>query len=694
MAYRTSDNFMNLLNDMRDNLPSLKTLSIRRAEGEGLTSGYQLFKGFSNLETLNLGIDGSKIKNTAEMFMGCSKLRAIGISGFTQGVAPIRHASSMFEGCSSLTSLDIDNFNTRYLATANKMFKGCSSLQNLIFAENNQEYENFGFLAVANEMFSGCKSLYRLEIPNFNVRRIGASAISAGDGYISDMRDMFYDCTSLQTVVLDDFKIDNSVADDSADDVTTTEILGDKRFELFFKNLNDGAPNIKTISLKNFDNFYLTSMKGMFLNFANVENIYLDNCNTQRITDMSGMFQGCRKLKSLDLSSFNTSKVTTMESMFNYTGALTNLNISGFDFTNVKTFNKFFYFSGITTLDMSNFDTTGNVTDMSSMFTGCGKLTNLSNLDKLDTHSCTTMIMMFYNCSSLENLNVSNFITSNVTNMSSMFSGCSRLKNIDVSSFNTNKVISFDNMFARCSSLVELDLSSFRTPKTSSYSKPGYSSMFTGCSNLNKLDISGLTGYTSKARDLQQMFDGCTWLEYLDISNFREAGDMLYNAIKVFKNFGHESVSGVLNIGMLYMDTETCVLYAEKIWEDVINVSDRTVSVINIYVQDANPSECRGLFYDDTHPSKKDLRFITYEREEKTTELPTTIPSGRKLQWDEERREYYIVNQYGTMTPTGVKEKIKMETYDITMFVDFHDLQGDGKIQIAMKEKIEEESDK
>jgi surface protein len=505
---------------------------------------------------------------------------------------------------------------------------------------------------------------------------------------------MFYDCTNLQTVVLDDFKIDNSSGLDPGDDITTVTRAGDKRFEIFFQNLNAGAPNIKTLSLKNFDNFYLTSMKGMFKDFKNVNDIDLTNCNTSRITDMSEMFSYCQKLDKLDLSSFDTSKVTTMESMFGNTGPLTNLNISSFDFTNVKTLKKFLYFSGITTLDMSNFDTTGNVTDMSSMFTACSKLTNLYNHDKLDTHSCTTMFMMFYNCSSLENLNVSNFITSNVTNMSSMFSGCSRLKNIDVSGFNTNKVTSFDNMFTRCSSLVELDLSNFRTTKTSGYGTAQYTQMFYDCSNLNRLDISGIAGYVSNANYLRQMFDGCGYLEYLDISNFRGAGDMLYNGIDVFKNYGHESVSGVLNIGMLYMDAETCVLYAEKIWEDVINVNDRTVSNINIYVQDANPSECRGLFYDDAKPSKQAIRFITYEREEKTMELPTTIPSGRKLQWDEERREYYIVNQYGTMTPTGVKEKIKMETYDITMYVDFHDLQGDGKIQIAMKEKIEEESEK
>ena len=35
---------------------------------------------------------------------------------------------------------------------------------------------------------------------------------------------------------------------------------------------------------------------------------------------------------------------------------------------------------------------------------------------------------MFYDCSSLTNINLSNFNTQNVTNMSHMFSGCSSLK--------------------------------------------------------------------------------------------------------------------------------------------------------------------------------------------------------------------------------------------------------------------------
>ena len=47
---------------------------------------------------------------------------------------------------------------------------------------------------------------------------------------------------------------------------------------------------------------------------------------------------------------------------------------------------------------------------------------------------------MFYNCSSLKELNPSNFNTNNVIKMNWMFEGCSSLKKLNLSNFNTNKV--------------------------------------------------------------------------------------------------------------------------------------------------------------------------------------------------------------------------------------------------------------
>ena len=60
---------------------------------------------------------------------------------------------------------------------------------------------------------------------------------------------------------------------------------------------------------------------------------------------------------------------------------------------------------------------------------------------------------MFFRCSSLSNLNLSNFNTQNVTDMNGLFSGCSSLLNLDLSNFNTQNVTNMSNMFDDCRSL-------------------------------------------------------------------------------------------------------------------------------------------------------------------------------------------------------------------------------------------------
>ena len=96
---------------------------------------------------------------------------------------------------------------------------------------------------------------------------------------------------------------------------------------------------------------------------------------------------------------------------------------------------------------------TENVTDMSSLFYGCGKLTSL-DLSHFNTANVTNMSSMFKGCTGLTSLDVTNFNTANVTDMSYMFFGCRRLKEIYVSDkFVTNSVQSSVEMFLGCSSL-------------------------------------------------------------------------------------------------------------------------------------------------------------------------------------------------------------------------------------------------
>ena len=66
---------------------------------------------------------------------------------------------------------------------------------------------------------------------------------------------------------------------------------------------------------------------------------------------------------------------------------------------------------------------------MSSMFYGCSSLKTL-NLSNFNTYNVTNMIYMFAKCSSLTELNLSNFNfnINNVTNMHGMFLIFERIK--------------------------------------------------------------------------------------------------------------------------------------------------------------------------------------------------------------------------------------------------------------------------
>ena len=64
------------------------------------------------------------------------------------------------------------------------------------------------------------------------------------------------------------------------------------------------------------------------------------------------------------------------------------------------------------------------------------------------------LCIIYGDCESIINIDLSNFNTNNVTDMNGMFYGCSSLNNIDLSNFNTNNVTNMNGMFYGCSSLL------------------------------------------------------------------------------------------------------------------------------------------------------------------------------------------------------------------------------------------------
>ena len=161
-----------------------------------------------------------------------------------------------------------------------------------------------------------------------------------------------------------------------------------------------------------------------------------------------------------------------------YAANVTNAAVVDGGIRPTKTYHWFAYFDNITSvIGLDRLDTS-NVTDMGAMFYGCSGLTTL-DVSNWDTGNVTDMFDMFYYCKGLTTLDASNWDTSNVTDMRAMFYACSSLTTLDVSNWDTGNVTDMGHMFDYCSSLTTLDVSNWDTSNVTNMS-----GMFRNCTKI------------------------------------------------------------------------------------------------------------------------------------------------------------------------------------------------------------------
>ena len=154
-----------------------------------------------------------------------------------------------------------------------------------------------------------------------------------------------------------------------------------------------------------------------------------------------------------------------------------------------------------------------NVTNMSSMFFGCSKLTSVP---LFYTSNVTNMYGMFNGCSSLTN--VPEFDTSNVTNMSYMFSYCSSLTSVPL--FNTSNVTNMENAFRNTISLNSIP--QFDTSNVNNMSFLFYYSNIVTIPELN----------CESVKSMSSAFYNCKQLSY--VGGFKNIGK--YQSITEYQN--------------------------------------------------------------------------------------------------------------------------------------------------------------
>ena len=224
-------------------------------------------------------------------------------------------------------------------------------------------------------------------------------------------------------------------------------------------------------------------------------------------------FRDCHSLESVDMDVFRNCNITELSTLFSTCKKLRNItNIRNLNISKAEGISYVFHdCPELTQLDLSNWDT-GKIQYMIATFNGCTKLTEV-NCSTWNTNKVYNMQLAFYNCNSLETIPVRDWNTKSLMYMDKAFGNCTSLVNLDVSKWDTSKVVELTNTFYHCSSLKTLDISKW---KTSNVIRAD--SLFSGCEKLTSLDVSKWD--TGNITTASNMFDACRVLTNLDVSKW------------------------------------------------------------------------------------------------------------------------------------------------------------------------------
>ena len=280
-----------------------------------------------------------------------------------------------------------------------------------------------------------------------------------------------------------------------------------------------------------------------------IAELYIDNNNINKDLYIINSYEERMKILQLNNNDNNNNKEEDIEKydeVYNNENEIKEckikINDENIDFSYVHKFKEKGKYKICYTFDKK-------LTNINYMFYKCSSLINI-DLSNFNTDNIKNMRGLFMECSSLINVNITNINTINVFDMGFLFSDCSSLVYIDLSTLNTQKVIYMESMFSDCSSLINLNLSNFITKKAKFMGN-----MFFKCEKLEQIDLSSFN--TENVYDMSFMFFECSSLKNLDLSNFNTKN--VKNMCNMFKlcysldklnlsNFNTENVTNMENM--------------------------------------------------------------------------------------------------------------------------------------------------
>ena len=559
---------------------------------DAVTNMGGMFFDCSGLSSLDLSsFNTSNVTNMQSMFLKCSGLTELDLTNFN--TSKVTNMNAMFSECTNLATIYASNqWSTSNVTNSAYMFDECTNLvggQGTTYDANHIDKayahidggpNNPGYFTDKNaqpEPYAVYNSNTTTLTFSYGMRPAGAYTLNTefeSPGWVTD-----HAYENVTKVVFDPsfanayptsaycwfYNMSNLT------EITGLEYLNTDSVTIM-RHMFQGCAKLTTLDLTHFNTGKLVNTYSMFNMYgtdSQLKTIYVGSgWTTANVTTSSYMFMGCTNLVGSQGTTYDENHIDKayahidggtsdpgyfsekVQAYVQYHQILHTLsfycastpahgnNIRNYTLESLGWFYDDTYQDVTRVVFDSSFDQ-ARPTSTAMWFYGMANLTTITGWQNLHTDSVTNMAGMFYGCSSLSSLNVSNFNTSNVTDMQYMFGGCSGLSNLDVSSFDTQNVTDMSGMFAGCG-VTSLDLSDFDTRNVTDMTY-----MFYGCGNLTDVDVTsfntsnvtsmqGTFAYcsslqslflnfyfnTSKVNDMQNMFAHCTSLTELDLQYF------------------------------------------------------------------------------------------------------------------------------------------------------------------------------
>ena len=306
-----TSNVTNMSNMFRG-FSGLDELSINKWNVSKVRNMDYMFNG-SSFKSLDIGgIDTSNVLTMSSMFAGMKQLININLNGFN--TSNVKNMEGMFAGCYLLEHLDLRSFDTSNVTNMREMFWNMKSIKNVGKSSNNDLIfgENFKTSNVTKMgyMFDSMDNLNTLDVSGWDLSKLNvndnnyspvlktnATKIIANEIILPGNCSGFFSGNKrLQSLEI--FDVDTSNVTDMSE---------------MFMNCSD----LSTIDLNSFNTSNVTDMSRMFDNCRSLKTLDLSNFDTSNVTNIKDMFYWAFDIKTIFVSNkWDLSNIGSNQSVF------------------------------------------------------------------------------------------------------------------------------------------------------------------------------------------------------------------------------------------------------------------------------------------------------------------------------------------------------------------------------------------